>query len=98
LSLDLPTRIQLCVFHRDGTLLTVDTENWPAGDEANDVAAGIEYTLMERADTETWETAEAFLAAYGRAYTVECDTVKGGMTVTVTGEQIPLTGAVTSAS
>lgn len=98
-ELGTPTRIQMCAFHRNGTLVTVDTANWPEVDADGDGAADpVEYTLYERADTESWESAEAFLAAYGRTYTAECDTVKGSLTVTVNGEQIPAMGAVTPAA
>lgn len=88
-----PTRIQLCVHHRNGVLLTVDTDAWPAGDPDNGIAAGIEYSINERAETETWETVDEFIAAYGKEYTVEIDTSKGAMVVTVVGEQIPADNA-----
>lgn len=96
-KLDMPTRMQLAVTHRNRTILTVDTANWPTTvNEDGETVNGIEYTLYERAETETWETVEAFIAAYGRAYTVQCDTTVGGMVVVVEGTQIPVMAAVTA--
>lgn len=93
-KLELPTRMTMIHESRSSVTLAVDTARWPQGDPANDVAPGITYTLNERAETETWETAESFIAAYGRAYTVTCDTTNGSMKVQVEGEQIPADGAV----
>ena len=76
--LNAPDRMSLVAFHRQGTLVAVDTSAWPQGDEANGVAPGIKYTLYERAgDEEVWETAEDFIAAYGREYTMQLDKTSG---------------------
>ena len=99
--LNMPDRMSLVAFHRQVTLVTVDTAAWPEGDEANGVEPGIKYTLYERADEEIWKTAEEFIAAYGREYDLELDDIKGSI-VTVTlpegVEQIPKDGAVTAPS
>ncbi len=94
-TLSLPTRITMITEERSSVTLVVDTDRWPAGDPENEVAAGITYTLNARAETEVWENAEDFIAAYGRSYEVEVDTVTGSMKVTVLdGEQIPADAAV----
>ena len=93
-KLEMPTRMVLIAEERSAITVNVDTDNWPAGDVENDIPAGITYTLNARAETEIWETAEDFIAAYGREYTVTCDTTTGSMTVEVVGTQIPADGAV----
>jgi frataxin-like iron-binding protein CyaY len=94
-ELQKPNRIQLATFHRGQAKFTVDTNNWPSKtDEDGNVVNGIEYTLMERAETETWETKEDFMNAYGRSYKADLDLEKGIMTITVDGTQIPVGAAV----
>ena len=94
--LNMPERMQLVAFHRNATLVTADTSAWPEANEAEGIEGGISYTLMERAETETWATAEEFIAAYGREYDMVCDDAAGGLQVTVIGTQIPVTSAVTA--
>lgn len=94
--LNMPERMQLVAFHRKATLVTVDTSAWPEANEAEGIEGGISYTLFERAETETWATAEEFIAAYGKEYDMVCDDAAGGLQVTVVGTQIPL-GAVPAA-
>lgn len=96
--LNMPDRIQLVAYHRQAINVAVDTAIWPQGDEANGVAPGFQYALMERAETEVWENAEDFIAAYGREYDVVCSDVDNSAVVTVNGEQIPATEAVTAAA
>lgn len=96
--LNMPDRMQLVAYHRQSINVAVDTALWPEGDEANGVAPGFSYTLMERAETEVWETAEDFIAAYGREYDVVCSDTDNSAVVTVNGEQIPATEAVTAAA
>ena len=93
-KLELPTRLQLIAEERSSVTAVVDTENWPAGNPAEEVAPGFVYTLNARAETEVWEKAEDFIKAYGRSYEVVCDIVSGTMKVTVDGEQIPGDAAV----
>ena len=94
-TLLMPTRITMIHEERSSVSAVVDTDNWPAGDPDNDVAPGFTYTLNARAETEVWEKAEDFIAAYGRSYEVIVDTVIGSMKVTVVnGEQIPGDAAV----
>ena len=96
-TLEMPTRMTFIGQERSSVNLVVDTDNWPKGDEAEDVAPGFTFTLNARAETEVWENAADFLANYGRAYEVVCDTVNHTMKVTVTshdGQQIPADGAV----
>ncbi|MBP5254456.1 MAG: hypothetical protein J6Z23_03635 [Lachnospiraceae bacterium] len=96
-SLEMPTRMTLIAQERSSVTMVVDTDNWPKGDEAEDIKPGITYTLNARAETEVWENAADFLAAYGRTYDIVCDTTNGTMKVTVTsneGKQIPADGAV----
>lgn len=82
--LNMPDRMSLVAFHRQATLVTVDTAAWPQGDEANGVEPGIRYTLYERAgDEEYWATSEEFIAAYGREYDMSIEDV-GHMILTVT--------------
>lgn len=97
--LSMPDRMALVANHRLATLVAVDTAAWPAGDEANGVAPGISYTLYERAETETWETAEEFIAAYGKEYDMQCDGTNGSMIVSLSSgyTQIPVDGAVVAA-
>ena len=95
-TLEMPTRLTMIHEERSSVSTVVDTDNWPKGDEAEGVAPGITYTLNARAETEVWENAADFIAAYGRTYEIVCDTVTGTMKVTVTnGEQIPAAAAVT---
>lgn len=97
-SLSMPTRLTMIHEERSAVTTVVDTANWPAGNPAEDVAPGFTYTLNARAETETWENAADFIAAYGRTYEIVCDTTNGTMTVTITsnnGEQIPADAAVT---
>ena len=94
--LNMPERMQLVAFHRQKTIITADTAMWPEANEAEGIEGGISYTLMERAETETWATAEEFIAAYGREYDMVCDDAAGGLQVTVIGTQIPVTSAVTA--
>lgn len=96
--LNMPDRMQLVAYHRQSINVAVDTALWPEGDEANGVAPGFSYTLMERAETEVWENAEDFIAAYGREYDVVCSDTDNSAVVTVNGEQIPVTAAVTPAA
>lgn len=96
--LNMPDRIQLVAYHRQAINVAVDTAIWPQGDEANGVAPGFQYALMERAETEVWENAEDFIAAYGREYDVVCSDTDNSAVVTVNGEQIPATEAVTAAA
>lgn len=84
--LAMPDRIQLIAYHRLSTLVIVDTADWPDG--------GINYTLYERAETEIWETADEFIAAYGREYDMVWDSIGYALTVNVVGDQIPVDGAV----
>lgn len=96
--LEMPTRMSLIHMDRSATSLVVDTDRWPEGDPVEGTPAGITYTLNARAETETWETADAFIAAYGRTYKMTCDTTTGAITdIEITnhnGEQIPGDGAV----
>lgn len=96
--LNMPDRMQLVAYHRQSINVAVDTALWPEGDEANGVAPGFSYTLMERAETEVWETVEDFIAAYAREYDVVCSDTDNSAVVTVNGEQIPVTAAVTPAA
>lgn len=94
-TLLMPTRITLIAEERSSVTAVVDTDRWPAGDPDNDVAPGFTYTLNARAETEVWENAEDFIAAYGRSYECVVDTVMGTMKVTVlNGDQIPGDAAV----
>lgn len=97
--LNVPDRMELVAFHRGATLVTADTSIWPEGDEASGVAPGISYTLYERAETETWETAEDFIAAYGKEYDMTCDGTNGSMIVELSSgyTQIPVDAAVPAA-
>ena len=97
--LSVPDRMTLVAFHRGATLVTADTSIWPAGDEANGVEPGISYTLYERAETETWATAEEFIAAYGKEYDMTCDGTSGAMVVELSSgyTQIPVDAAVPAA-
>ena len=96
--LNMPERMQLVAFHRQKTIITADTAMWPEANEAEGIEGGISYTLMERAETETWATVEEFIAAYGREYDMVCEMGLGNMQVKVVGEQIPATSAVPAAS
>ena len=96
--LEMPTRLQLIGNERNSITVDVDTDRWPEGNEAEGVAPGIIYTLNARQETEVWENAADFIAAYGRAYKITCDTTSGSITdVEITshnGEQIPADAAV----
>ncbi len=81
-----PDRMQLIAYHRLSTLIIVDTADWPED--------GITYTLYERAETEIWETADEFIAAYGREYDMTWDSIGYVLNVSVVGEQIPVDAAV----
>ena len=96
---NVPDRRTLVASHRGATLITADTSIWPAGDEANGVEPGISYTLYERAETETWATAEEFIAAYGKEYDMTCDGTSGAMIVELSSgyTQIPVDAAVPAA-
>ncbi len=94
-TLLMPTRITFIHEERSSVTTVIDTDRWPAGDPDNDVAPGFTYTLNARAETEVWEKAEDFIAAYGRSYECVVDTEKGSMKVTVlNGDQIPSDAAV----
>lgn len=96
--LEMPDRIQFIGNERGAITADIDTARWPQGDEAEGIAPGFTYTLNARAETEVWETADQFIAAYGRAYKITCDLTSGTITkVEITshnGEQIPGDNAV----
>lgn len=96
-TLSMPTRLSFIHEERSSVSCVVDTARWPEGNAAEEIAPGFTYTLNARAETEVWENAADFIAAYGRSYEVVCDTTKGTMKVTVIshdGVQIPGDAAV----
>lgn len=97
-SLEMPTSIVMTATHRNGTKVVIDSNNWNTKDEDGDGKADpIEYVLMERAETETWESAADFIASYGRTYEMEVSDAGAITKTTITnfgGKQIEQTNAV----
>ena len=81
-NLEKPTRIILFHQERSEVANSVDTDNWPQVTEDSD--GYFRYQVSQRAGTEEWATAEDFIEAYYRTYTVTCDTASKSMEVKVT--------------
>lgn len=81
-NLEKPTRIVFFHQERSNVANFVDTDNWPQVTEDSD--GYFRYQVSQRAGTEEWATAEDFIAAYYRTYTVTCNTTAGSMEVAVT--------------
>lgn len=94
-SVAVPTRVQMTAFHRGKVVASVDSAKWPAGNAEEEIEAGFSYKLYERADVEVWETADAFVKGYGKAYNAVYGS-DGSMTITLADgyEQIPFGNAV----
>lgn len=98
IKLEMPTAVELVVTHRNATKIIIDSTNWPQVDADEDGNIDpVEYVLMERASTETWENAADFVASYGRAYTLDVNSVGEITKVTIDshdGKQIVMNNAV----
>lgn len=94
-ELAMPTHVTLAAHSRSNIHTYADSANWNEGNAAEGIDPGLNYKLYDYAQLETYETADEFIAHFGKKYTVVTNNSLDSMVVTVVdGSQveIPLLG------